>query len=90
MSMKNPLTPAGIEPAAFRFVAQHLNHCATVVPSNPHILKRKSETGYPRAKIMFGLKYLENNPKEIFHSTSQRVKRDLCSFAPRRLSMAVN
>ena len=27
MSMKNPLTPAGIEPATFRFVAQHLNHC---------------------------------------------------------------
>ena len=31
MSMKNPLTPAGIEPATFRFVAQHLNHCATAV-----------------------------------------------------------
>jgi len=29
MSMKNPLTRAGIEPATFRFVAQHLNHCAT-------------------------------------------------------------
>ena len=33
MSMKNPLTPAGIEPATFRFVAQHLNHCATAVPT---------------------------------------------------------
>jgi len=31
--MKTPLTPAGIEPATFRFVAQHLNHCATAVPS---------------------------------------------------------
>jgi len=31
MSMKNPLTPAGIEPTTFRFVAQHLNHCATAV-----------------------------------------------------------
>ena len=30
--MKNPLTPGGIEPASFRFVAQHLNHCATAVP----------------------------------------------------------
>jgi len=28
---KIPLTPAGIEPATFRFVAQHLNHCATAV-----------------------------------------------------------
>jgi len=32
--MQNPLTPAGIEPASFRFVAQHLNHCATAVPEN--------------------------------------------------------
>jgi len=32
MSMKNPLTPAGIEPETFRFVAQHLNHCTTAVP----------------------------------------------------------
>jgi len=30
--MKNPMTPAGIEPATFRFVAQHINHCATAVP----------------------------------------------------------
>ena len=30
--MKNPLTPTGIEPATFRFVAQHRNHCATAVP----------------------------------------------------------
>jgi len=30
--MKNPLTLAGIEPATYRFVAQHLNHCATAVP----------------------------------------------------------
>jgi len=30
--MKDPLTQAGIEPVTFRFVAQHLNHCATAVP----------------------------------------------------------
>jgi hypothetical protein len=29
---KIPVTPAGIKPVTFRFVAQHLNHCATVVP----------------------------------------------------------
>ena len=28
----NPLTPAGIEPATFRFVAQQINHCAIAVP----------------------------------------------------------
>ena len=30
---KIPMTPAGIEPATFRFVAQHLNHCAIAVPT---------------------------------------------------------
>ena len=29
--MKNPQTPAGIETATFRFVAQRLNQCATAV-----------------------------------------------------------
>ena len=29
---KIPMTPSGIEPATFRFVAQHLKHCATAVP----------------------------------------------------------
>jgi len=33
MSTKHPVTPAGIETVTFRFVAQHLNHCATAVPS---------------------------------------------------------
>jgi len=27
------MTPAGIEPATFRFVAEHLNHCPTAVPN---------------------------------------------------------
>jgi len=26
------MTPAGIEPATYRFVARYLNHCATAVP----------------------------------------------------------
>jgi len=34
MSMKNPLTPAGIEPATSRFVAKHLNRCTTAVPNS--------------------------------------------------------
>jgi len=40
MSVKNPLTPAGIETATFRFVAQHRNHCATAVPRGLYILHK--------------------------------------------------
>ena len=31
---KTPMTPSGIEPATFWFVAQHLNHCATITKRN--------------------------------------------------------
>ena len=41
---KIPMTPAGIEPATFRFVAQHLNHCATAV------LFRKGVCAYLKAR----------------------------------------
>ena len=29
---KIPMTPSGIEPATFQFVAHHRNHCTTAVP----------------------------------------------------------
>ena len=39
---KIPITSSGIEPANFRFVDQHINHCATAVPGllrhNYHLL----------------------------------------------------
>jgi hypothetical protein len=34
MSLKNPLTPTGIDPGTVRLVAQRLNHYATPGPSN--------------------------------------------------------
>jgi hypothetical protein len=40
--MKNSVTAAGIEPATFRFVAQHLNHCTTAVPAAKNYVEYKS------------------------------------------------
>jgi len=34
---KIPMIPSGIEPATFRFVAQHLNHCATAALGRSYI-----------------------------------------------------
>jgi len=44
--MKNLLTPAGIESATFRFVVQHLNHCATAVPRNKYRVIRNDCLGF--------------------------------------------
>ena len=33
------MTPAGIEPTPIRFVAQHLNHCATRVRGRTKVLE---------------------------------------------------
>ena len=35
-----PVTPPGIEPATFRIVAHHLNHCATAVPPVVQLLTK--------------------------------------------------
>ena len=39
---KIPMTPSGIEPATFRFVAQHLKHRATAVPASETLLNLKT------------------------------------------------
>ena len=46
--MKSLLTPAGIEQATFRFVARHLNHCATVAPTcnNPRTKTTTTTTDF--------------------------------------------
>jgi len=43
--MKTPLTPAGIEPATFRIVAQHLNYCATACHSKRKAVPLQARSG---------------------------------------------
>ena len=70
------MTLSGIEPATFRFVAQHLNLCATVVP------RRNMYTYYYRKRQLSNIKYLCINnintarylqpcsPLQVFHVVS--------------------
>jgi len=50
--MKNPPTPAGIEPAIFRFVEQHRDHSAAAVPFCwPLSYKKKNLPGRGLTKV---------------------------------------
>jgi len=40
------MTPADIEPATFQFVAQHLNHCATAVPTTTYTMTKNEAKEY--------------------------------------------
>ena len=59
MSMKDSLTPAGIEPATYRFVAQHLNHCATA-PRDVKVNKPLMINNYRR---LYSFRYARGNIK---------------------------
>jgi len=89
MSMqKIPMAPTGIKPATFRFVAQHLNNCATAVPRTvlifPSIFRSSnlgncSETSPPKFCKHWGS--LSRKPKPFhsprFHHPKFRIiKRD--------------
>ena len=66
MSMKNPLTPAGIKPATFRFVAQHLTHCATAVSGF-----KKVTVNFPHtSQYLLRIFELRNEKGEIFQFLS--------------------
>jgi hypothetical protein len=45
MSLKNPVTPSGIDPGTVRLVAQRLNHYAT--PGPPKVIRSKQNRTSP-------------------------------------------
>jgi len=69
---ENPLTPAGIEPATFQFVAQHLSHCATAVPKTNH---NNSDNNW----ITLGIKTSCRHKRELYlisrNSNDKKLKR---------------
>jgi len=56
MSIKNAVSPAGIEPATLRFVVQHLNHFATAVPQFQSVVA-ENISGLSHFKVGFTCKF---------------------------------
>jgi hypothetical protein len=71
------MTPAEIEPATFRFVAQRLNHCATAVP---HVFLSiiESTTGMPQPKITFTFTF--TTQATSYHALWKQSGTPVCSL----------
>jgi len=81
--MKNPLTPAGIEPATFRFVAQHLNHCATAVPIYMACMKSLVPYNVKKLQATCNIFGLINDVKVFSRSVRSSIRKDI---APAEIS----
>jgi hypothetical protein len=57
-------TPSGIEPATFRFVAQYLNHCATI--SGPRSDKSRAEKKDSQCTCKCNVTAVENQKSYVF------------------------
>ena len=90
---KIPMTPSRIEPATFRFVAQHLNHCVTaVLPPPTHTqwleiikyFKLYAKESLPTSLIV---KKQEIYPKPRKNNSEKKVYQIAMCYitAPRRL-----
>jgi len=77
------MTPSGIKPATFRFVAQHLNHCATATTNLRSVILQNSEdliytvaeawnyssvvVGNTYTKLYFGIQSYLRENQMLFH-----------------------
>jgi hypothetical protein len=71
---KIPMTPSGIEPATFRFVAQYRNHCATAVPNSKKKYSAKiSSQMYVHLHVKYPLFLSDFNETWIFKIDLQKI-----------------
>jgi len=68
------MTPAGIEPATFRFVAQHLNHCAT----DPRLCSKSFEKYATCKTFLFNIKQQHNESATYIYFSVSWHPRNIC------------
>jgi hypothetical protein len=77
---KIPVTPSGIEPATFRFVAQYLNHCATAYISRYEFLEHVTHNNTI-------LLVRQKSIKNIVHRITSFVDMVNCLVFPKDISV---
>jgi len=93
------MTPAGIEPATLRFVAEHLNHCANAVPGGSSTVHIYTQTIHRTTQST----QTEQRTTQLIHKTTQfciynldaGLYRDICKdskliLGTERLFLQVN
>ena len=70
------MTPSGIEPATFRFIAQHLNHCATTVPDSL-TFKRRIKSQLPFAgnirSSLYSQRFQDRGKLRLFSKSQKNI-----------------
>ena len=67
------MTPAANEPATFRFVAQHLNHCATAVPHSVSKQTKNLNKTYNSKWITKGIKFSGKRMHFFFEFSEKEI-----------------
>jgi hypothetical protein len=76
------MTPSGIEPAAFRFVAQYLNHCATAVPNSQILFRLILSVKFPIINKKDKLSMCLIKHHSIMTRNYMEVNGDFCALTP--------
>ena len=84
--MKNSRDTSGIEPTAFRFVAQHFNHCPITVPHHTKYGHRNRQIMKQAFELCVGIKLTYIQPALCMSPTTKEVSIEDVEVLPDKLT----